>query len=926
MCHGPGDMNGTLAWNDNEVNWANVEIDCANSLGVEGCGCKDDPATDGVIKLTMGQWGTDSNLIAWQTLDPMIDGNTVIQQDYEYRMFFDTFKWQGPSLAAYLYYGDIPDNNSLDPDVNVIVGADVSKSVSTTYQTLGLSFIAEGGQPYIGEPLGIRFMEQGQGWYWIDDVRVQFRPLTKAREPEPESGAVDLPTSGITLRWVPGMYVADNVSSHEVYFGTDMAAVEDANTSNTATYPGIYRGNASGGPDANDKYYYNLGDTLPLGQRCYWRVDEVNEGFVGPNPPPGGRWKGDIWGFRITGTAINPSPADGALDVPAYTDLGWTAGTGSEKHDVYFGTDATAVTNATTSSSEYMTRQDPNVFANSSLVPAPELATTYYWRIDEVNLTGGTVIDGDIWSFTTAEYTIVDEFDSYLNQAEMWAVWNDYWVNGTQVVVSPEKDANFTEDGNSLRYLYENHLSPYYAEAYATMTDLGISGDWTTGGVEALRLAFMGDYDNAIEDMYVALLDGSGRTGKVLYDGDPNNLKREWLGFQEWNVELQEFVDDNSVDLTDVERIIIGLGDKSAGGSGYVWFDNIRLHAPRCVPEFAPSMGSFRYLDHYAGAGSFEPDCSVDTYDVWTLSRDWLISGIGDVTAASASTTGIVGHWTLDDVAGGGPAGPDKARCEDSSGNLNHAYLYNGYNKQTGLPVWGNTATNHSADYVEGTGAMSLDGLDDWITIPNAPNLDSNTITVSAWVKPGSWQGMWGTYPPIVASNEPNGFKLCVGSKASYETGQEWMPNNELTYFWTGWSWDYHSGLIMAPDLWSFVALTVEPTKGTLYLYDGIEMSASTNYEAHVAKPFDNACFIGADVDHNAPSANIYFDGTIDDVYFYDRTLAAAEILDLAGLSGTHNLGLEAWRPDADGDDTVNFDDYGVMADNWLKDVLWPSD
>ncbi|UCF42908.1 MAG: LamG domain-containing protein, partial [Planctomycetota bacterium] len=344
---------------------------------------------------------------------------------------------------------------------------------------------------------------------------------------------------------------------------------------------------------------------------------------------------------------------------------------------------------------------------------------------------------------------------------------------------------------------------------------------------------------------------------------------------------------------------------------------------PRCVQQFAPSMGSFRYLDHYAVAGSFRPDCTVDIYDLWSLSRDWLMSSMGDVTASSASTTGIVGHWALDDDVGGGAA-LDRARVlDDLASPLNHAYLYDGFTPAD-LPKYGVTGVHHTDDCAMGTGALTFDGFDDWITIPNAPNLNSNTVTVSAWVKPADWLGMWGTYPPIVASNEPNGFKICLGSKASYETGQEWMPNNELTYFWTGWAWDYHSGLIIPPDLWTFVALVVEPTKGTLYLYDSMKMSASTNYEDHEAKPFDNACFIGGHIDPNNPANNIYFTGLIDDVYFYGRALAPAEVLDLAGLSGTHHLGLEAWRPDADGDDTVNFDDYGIMADNWLKDLVWP--
>ena len=919
-CHGSGDLTGTLAWHDNNVPWANVEVDCPNSLygePTEDCGCKNDPSTDGIIKLTMGQWGTDSNLIAWQTLDPAIDGNAIIQQDYEYRMFFDTFNWGSPELWAYLYYGYIQDNNSLHADVNVITSGPIAGTA--VYRTFGLSFTAEEGEPYIGEPLGVRWMQQGQGWFWIDNVIVQFRPLTKAINPEPASGTLNLPTSGVTLRWTPGRYVADDVSSHEVYFGTDMVVVESATTSDTT---GIYRGYASGGPDANDKYYYNVPDTLPLGQRCYWRVDEVNEGYVGPSPPPDGRWKGDVWMFRVTGTAVNPDPADGATDVPVYTDLSWTAGTGAQKHDVYFGTDQAAVTEATTSWSEYLGRQDATVVVNSGLVPPLDVATTYYWRIDEVNLTGGTVIDGDIWSFTTAEYTTVDEFETYVTNGDLWDVWNDYWVNGTGATIFVQKDANFTEDGNSMMYVYENHLSPYYSEAYADITDLGISSDWTIGGVEALRLAFKGDYDNATDDMYVALRDGSGRTGKVLYDGDPNDLRRYWLGFQEWNIELDEFVSANSVDLTDISRITVGFGDKTPSGTGTVYFDSIRLYAPRCVPKFAPSMGSFRYLDHHEVVGSFRPDCSVDNYDLWSMSRDWLMSGIGDVTATSAGTTDLVGHWTMDDSVGSGSP-EDKSRVLDSSGNLNHGYLYNGY--ASGLPKPGSTALNHTTDSVEGMGALIFDGFDDWITIPNAPNLNSNTITVSAWVKPDGWLGKWGTYPPIICSNEPDGFSFGFGSFASYESGLEWMANNELTYFWTGWAWDYHSGLIMPPDLWTFVALVVEPTKGTLYLYDGFDVAASTNYEDHTPKAFDDACFIAGDV-NVASEEGVYFDGTLDDVYFYSRALSPEEVLGLAGLSGTHHIGLEPWRPNADGDTTIDFIDFSVMADNWLKEVLWPSD
>jgi hypothetical protein len=125
--------------------------------------------------------------------------------------------------------------------------------------------------------------------------------------------------------------------------------------------------------------------------------------------------------------------------------------------------------------------------------------------------------------------------------------------------------------------------------------------------------------------------------------------------------------------------------------------------------------------------------------------------------------------------------------------------------------------------------------------------------------------------------------------------------------------------------LWTFVALVVEPTKGTLYLYDGFDMAASSNYEDHAPKAFDNTCFIAGDV-NVASEEGFYFDGTLDDVYFYSRALSPGEVLGLAGLSGTHHIGLEPWRPNADGDTTIDFLDFSVMADNWLKEVLWPSD
>jgi len=86
------------------------------------------------------------------------------------------------------------------------------------------------------------------------------------------------------------------------------------------------------------------------------------------------------------GQASNPSPADAATDVSTTATLSWTAGTGADSHNVYFGTASPGTFQGNQTAATF----DPGTLANS---------TTYYWRIDEVNAYGTTT--GVVWSFTT---------------------------------------------------------------------------------------------------------------------------------------------------------------------------------------------------------------------------------------------------------------------------------------------------------------------------------------------------------------------------------------------------------------------------------------------------------------------------------------------------------------------------------------------
>jgi hypothetical protein len=93
----------------------------------------------------------------------------------------------------------------------------------------------------------------------------------------------------------------------------------------------------------------------------------------------------------VPGPATLPTPANGKLGVSIEADLSWVAGAATLTHDVYFGTNP-APGVGELQGNQAGTSFDPGTFA---------YGTTYYWRIDEVNIGGTTT--GAVWNFTTEE-------------------------------------------------------------------------------------------------------------------------------------------------------------------------------------------------------------------------------------------------------------------------------------------------------------------------------------------------------------------------------------------------------------------------------------------------------------------------------------------------------------------------------------------
>jgi len=276
-------------------------------------------------------------------------------------------------------------------------------------------------------------------------------------------------------------------------------------------------------------------------------------------------------------------PYNGATDVKQTIILSWRQGDNAASHQVYFGSDEEAVHNADTASPEY---KGTKALGSESYDPGKlSWDTTYYWRVDEVEA-DGTIQKGNVWSFTRANFILVDDFEDYNDYPpdEIFSTWIDGWEVPTNGSLAGHADPPFAETGivhggsQSMPLYYDNNFM--YSEAIMTLVSVR---DWTEEGVGVLSLWFRGNLNNAAERMYVAL-NGSA----VVYHDNPDAaLIEEWT---EWTIDLQEFTA-QGVNLANVNTISIGFGDKNnlqAGGSGMVFFDDIRLYRPAPEPEPAP--------------------------------------------------------------------------------------------------------------------------------------------------------------------------------------------------------------------------------------------------------------------------------------------------------------------------------------------------
>ena len=205
--------------------------------------------------------------------------------------------------------------------------------------------------------------------------------------------------------------------------------------------------------------------------------------------------------------AGSPNPPNGAVDVKHTPVLKWSAGDDAVSHQVYFGTDRETVKNADTASPEY--KGSIELGAESYDPGLLEWNTTYYWRVDEVNdVNPDSPWTGGVWSFTTADFLIVDDFEDYdAGENQIWYTWKDglgygtpgsenyYPGNGTGSAVGWDNTTSYTEETivhggkQSMPLSYDNSTLKY-SEAEMTLI---YPRDWTEKDANTLSIWFRGN-------------------------------------------------------------------------------------------------------------------------------------------------------------------------------------------------------------------------------------------------------------------------------------------------------------------------------------------------------------------------------------------------------------------------------------------------
>ncbi|MHC4691470.1 MAG: lamin tail domain-containing protein [Planctomycetota bacterium] len=225
---------------------------------------------------------------------------------------------------------------------------------------------------------------------------------------------------------------------------------------------------------------------------------------------------------------------------------------------------------------------------------------------------------------------------------------------------------------------------------------------------------------------------------------------------------------------------------------------------------------------------------------------------------------GLVSHWKFDDGSGN--------TATDSTGTNNGTLI--------GSPTWTTGRIN---------GAISFDGIDDYVAVSPIVPLLGNSVTAQAWIRTSEFAGIWN---PILTQNAGNGYYFYVSS------------GRPSFYIVVGAAYvQAVSSETINANQWYHVAGTNDGSYLKLYINGQMKDSATSTGFLGVNS---NAC-IGYE-----PTSQLFYSGLIDDVRIYNRALSESEFKDIVRPMGLLSR-KSSWRSSVYRYGSPGWDDSGIL-------------
>ena len=268
------------------------------------------------------------------------------------------------------------------------------------------------------------------------------------------------------------------------------------------------------------------------------------------------------------------------------------------------------------------------------------------------------------------------------------------------------------------------------------------------------------------------------------------------------------------------------------------------------------SLPSGATLDPTNGTFSWTPSSSQDgVYDITFVATDSAglsASTTTQISVLTSETSGLVDWWKFDETNGttaADSAGTDPGTLVDFS--------FNG------------TTSGWTTGMIGG--ALAFDGVSNYVSLNSSQVSLTNDFSVSTWINPRNASG-YGVFFCVRSMYQQSGFKFWVDSNDLIAEGQTAAGWNQV-YFGVGQ---------IQNNNWYHVVFVYDKSTVLVYL-NGVNLApaygGNPNWGGDFVMNPTEPTRIGAE--NGAGPVGFYFDGVVDDLRVYNRTLSPAEILAL---------------------------------------------